>query len=75
MTEVQISTQTDGGKKMADINGYKPTDEELEKIGGGINTNVPTRRSECPRCDKETVFYLYTGGRAICSDCGYEKMM
>ena len=60
---------------MMDSGEKKIKDEELEQINGGTDTIIQTRRSKCPRCDAETIFNLYTGGRAICQDCGYEKML
>ena len=64
-----------------DIN-KKIEDSNLDNVNGGINntngagiTNVPTKVSYCPKCETNTVFYLYSGGRAICKDCEYEKFM
>ena len=36
--------------------------EELEAVVGGV-------------CNKDTTFLLYMGGRGICKDCGFEKLM
>ena len=65
--------------------------EELEAVTGGAavnqsdnktppkNTAQPgltdTRKKMCPDCKKETTFNLYTGGRAICQECGKEIML
>lgn len=60
---------------MSDIKDKALGDKELEQVNGGTETIVKTRLSKCPGCDKETLFMLYTGGRAICKDCGYEKLL
>ena len=61
---------------MADM---KIDEEKLDKVVGGATNNVSetckTKLSPCPRCKKDTIFYLYTGGRAVCSECEYEKFM
>ncbi len=60
----------------------KLTDDGLESVSGGItrtpaNTmNTQPKKTEyCPKCETERTFYLYSGGRAICSTCGKEIMM
>ncbi len=58
--------------------------EELEAVVGGVstknsdseqNSNAQTKESFCPKCNKDTTFLLYMGGRGICKDCGFEKLM
>ena len=59
---------TDKKEKMID-------EEMLGRINGGTDTTIPTKKSFCPKCDRETTFNLYTGGRAICQECGHQKFM
>ena len=33
------------------------------------------RKHFCTKCDKDTMFNLYLGGRAICSECGDQIFM
>ena len=59
----------------------KLEDEALSGVNGGVviqkranaNAGDDTKLLDCPACDKQTVFKLYTGGRAICTICGYQK--
>ena len=44
-------------------------------VPGGIVGNAPTKSSLCPNCNTETTFILGSGGRAVCKDCGFEKLM
>ena len=36
---------------------------------------VQQKKHFCTKCDKDTMFNLYTGGRAICSECGDQIFM
>ncbi|MCR5356201.1 MAG: hypothetical protein K6E63_02235 [Lachnospiraceae bacterium] len=38
--------------------------------GNNIITGQDTKLYYCPVCKKETEFDLFSGGRAICSECG-----
>ena len=44
----------------------------IQKKGTGNAVPGDTKKKECPVCDKETVFRLFTGGRAVCTICGYQ---
>ena len=64
-----------------DIN-KKIDDSNLDNVNGGINntngtagSNAPTKVSYCPYCKADTVFYLGSGGRAVCKECENEKFM
>ena len=41
----------------------------------GDPNQVQTRKSDCPVCGVEREFYLYSGGRALCSKCSFEKFL
>ena len=56
----------------------KLDEEMLKDVSGGKilpGGNTNTKLSECKRCNRETLFILGTGGRAVCSECGEEKLM
>ncbi len=56
----------------------KIDDDNLGAVSGGVQTvktKSDEKRSFCARCEKETMFKLGTGGRAICEECGNEKLM
>ena len=64
------------------MEGVMLKDEELEMVSGGVtNTSVngaagetplTTKKFNCPKCGVERDFYLYSGGRCVCSKCAYE---
>ena len=57
-------------------NSKKIDQDILENVTGGTESNVISRKkSFCPRCDKDTIFNLYMGGRAICTECNHQKFM
>ncbi len=45
------------------------------KSGVTDNGVLGRRKSDCLKCNKETTFEIYSGGRAVCVECGYEKFM
>ena len=57
----------------------KLADENLESVTGGQTVSTPqvldTRKAYCPKQKKETMFNLYSGGRAICQECKEQIMM
>ncbi len=57
----------------------KIDDDILETVSGGKDTGTPqpldTRKAYCPKQKKDTMFNLYSGGRAICQECGEQIMM
>ncbi|MCR4990707.1 MAG: hypothetical protein K6A38_07590 [Lachnospiraceae bacterium] len=63
----------------------KLKDDELNKVSGGAGTPVNktgsavdpanclgTKVMKCDKCDADRKFYLFTGGRCVCSECGNE---
>lgn len=57
----------------------KLEDEALSGVNGGValksqeNGNyISTSEKDCPVCNKKTTYYVYSGGRAICSKCGHK---
>ena len=57
----------------------KLADDGLGAVSGGTVKGAPQpidkRKALCPKQKKETMFNLYTGGRAICQECGEQIMM
>ena len=59
----------------------KLADDGLEAISGGAAAPsqapqpIDTRKALCPKQKKETIFNLYSGGRAICQECGEQIML
>ena len=57
----------------------KLVDDSLASVNGGKAESGPqpldTRKAYCPKQKKETMFNLYSGGRAICQECGEQIMM
>ncbi len=57
----------------------KLTDDGLETVTGGKKTNstepVTTKEALCPKQNKKTMFNLYSGGRAICQECGEQILL
>ena len=53
-------------------------EEDLEKVTGGAasqtNNYIDTKEYDCPKCGKKRMFYLFSGGRTICSKCSTEIM-
>ena len=61
----------------------KLEDEALSGVNGGVvikaqgnsntddNTGFTTTERDCPVCKTKKTFKVYTGGRAVCSKCGY----
>ena len=60
---------------MVNLKDQKIEEAALEDVTGGQDSQLSTRKSDCPSCEKETIFILYTGGRAICKECGYQKFL
>ena len=62
-----------------DMTMKKLADDGLEAVSGGTAASAPqpidTRKALCPKQKKETMFNLYSGGRAICQECGEQIMM
>lgn len=62
----------------------KLEDETLSGVNGGVvikaqvnsstdaNSGNTTVERDCPVCNKKMVFNVYTGGRAVCTKCGYK---
>ncbi|MCR5108566.1 MAG: hypothetical protein K6B28_10445 [Lachnospiraceae bacterium] len=61
----------------------KLDDDIMSSVNGGVDKNgglnsvkdrenVPTTDAFCPSCNKERKFYCYSGGQAICSECGFK---
>ena len=61
----------------------KLADDGLEAVSGGVGAPaqsqgpqpIDTRKAFCPKQKKETIFNLYSGGRAICQECGEQIML
>ena len=59
----------------------KLADDSLGAVSGGVGAPesgpkpLDTRKAYCPKQKKETMFNLYSGGRAICQECGEQIMM
>ena len=56
-------------------------EKELEGVSGGTSasnraknsnqdSNMPTERRFCKKCDKDRDFIVYSGSRSVCSVCG-----
>ena len=62
-----------------ELKSMELNDMELENVNGGAKKYEPTplgtKKAKCPDCNKERVFNLYSGGRAVCQKCGYQTMM
>ena len=54
--------------------GMELTDDELEKVAGGAG-GTSSVKHYCDSCKKDTLFSLYSGGRAICSVCNKQIML
>ena len=64
------------------MEGVMLKDSELEMVSGGVTnetaktgqTQQPgeTKQFLCPGCNGLWDFYIYMGGRCVCSHCGYE---
>ena len=55
--------------------GMELTNDELENVTGGVSSSQLTVRHKCDKCNKETTFNLFSGGRAICTNCGNKMML
>ncbi len=51
-------------------------DDALESVTGGNGDSNGTHKKmyNCRYCKKKTWFTIYSGGRAICDECGHEEM-
>lgn len=62
---------------MSEMEKKRLSDDVLYNVSGGKDDTqvIDEKQSNCPICNKERMFKLYSGGRAICKKCGYEKFM
>lgn len=59
--------------RYSDSNIIELVDNELELVAAGTENEAlkeQTCQAMCPKCNKITVFKCYSGGRAVCSECG-----
>ncbi|MCR5688415.1 MAG: hypothetical protein K6G58_10390 [Lachnospiraceae bacterium] len=64
------------------MEGVMLKDEELEMVSGGAvgahlrdeqaDAPVQTKKLTCPNCGPNTDFYIFSGGRCVCSKCSFE---
>ncbi len=61
-------------RKLADL-GSRLADQEsvADAVRAAAGNN--TVKAMCPVCGKETDFRIFSGGRAVCSICGTQKLM
>ena len=53
-------------------------DAELELVAAGIERDVMKEQecqAMCPKCNKSTTFKCYSGGRAVCTECGEKTIL
>ncbi|MBO4904600.1 MAG: hypothetical protein J5367_05195 [Lachnospiraceae bacterium] len=68
-----MAEQTKQGLNMLNV-------DDLEQVTGGDDNNPtnepPKKKMYCndPRCKTDRIFYLYSGGRAVCSFCDTQIM-
>lgn len=64
--------------RYCDNNIIELGDAELEFVAAGIERDVmkeQTCQAMCPKCNKLTTFKCYSGGRAVCSECGEKTIL
>ncbi len=55
--------------------GMELTNDELENVTGGASSSQLTVRHKCDKCNEETIFNLFSGGRATCTNCGNKMVL
>ncbi|MDO4189462.1 MAG: hypothetical protein Q4D29_10780 [Lachnospiraceae bacterium] len=64
--------------KYIDNNIIELSDDELELAAAGtgnMGLNEQTCKAMCLTCNKMTIFKCYSGGRAVCSECGEKTIL
>lgn len=64
--------------RYGDNNIIELGDAELELAVAGVgngDTKEQTCKATCPKCNKITTFKCYSGGRAVCSECGEKTVL
>ena len=74
-TKVDKAETMEAKKEIIAEAGMELTDEELESATGGTGDTSLTVKHMCENCGKTTQFYVYSGGRAVCSVCGFKTTL
>lgn len=64
--------------RYSDNNCIELGDAELEFVAAGTereNMKEQTCQAMCPKCKKITIFKCYSGGRAVCLECGEKTIL